>query len=104
MEPLAIDIVTTFPGMLNGFLGESMMKRATARGAVAFRLINPRDFTKDRHKTTDDRSYGGGPGMIMLAEPIFDAVESVKKAGSKVILLGPAGRQFKQAVAVELAR
>ncbi len=103
MEALIVDIVTIFPGMLAGFLGESMMKRAAEKGAVSFRLINPRDFTKDRHQTTDDRPYGGGPGMVMIAEPLFLAVESVRTPASRVILLSPQGRVFKQEVAAELS-
>ena len=104
MEKLTIDIVTIFPAMLSGFLGESMMKRAAEKGAVSFRLINPRDFTQDRHQSTDDRPYGGGPGMIMLAEPLFAAVESVKTPESRVILLAPQGRVFRQEVAEDLSR
>lgn len=101
---MQIDVITIFPGMLDGFLGESMMKRATKLGAVAFRTINLRDFTFDRHNTTDDRPFGGGPGMVMKAEPLFLAVESVKTPAAKVILMTPSGRPFNQAKAQELAR
>lgn len=100
---LLIDIVTLFPGMLDGFLGESMMKRAVSLGAVTFRRINPRDFTSDRHRSTDDRPFGGGPGMVMKPEPVFKAVESVQTAESDVILMTPQGRPFRQQVARELA-
>ena len=61
--PLTIDVITIFPGMLTGFLGESMLKRAVAQGAAEVRLVNLRDFTTDVHRTTDDRPYGGGAGM-----------------------------------------
>ncbi len=99
---LDIDVITIFPAMLDGFLGESMMKRAAAMGAVNFRTIDLRDFTTDRHRTTDDRPYGGGPGMVMKADPIFKAVESVRREDSRVILMTPSGTVFKQAVAREL--
>ncbi len=89
--------------MLKGFLEESMLKRACRLGAVTFRLVNPRDFTTDPHRTTDDRPYGGGPGMVMKPEPLFDAVESLDGADARVILMSPQGRPFKQAVARELA-
>lgn len=100
---LHIDVITIFPGMLAGFLGESMMKRASKLGAVSFRTIDLRDFTTDRHRTTDDRPYGGGPGMVMKAEPLFKAVASVRQPDSRVILMAPVGRVFKQAVARELS-
>jgi tRNA (guanine37-N1)-methyltransferase len=101
--PLQIDVITIFPGMLEGFLGESMMKRAVMMGAVRIRLINLRDFTTDAHRTTDDRPYGGGPGMVMKPEPIAAAVESVRTPPSRVILMTPLGRPFRQAMAAELA-
>ncbi len=100
---LQVDVITIFPGMLEGFLGESMLKRAARSGAVEFRLIDLRDFTTDRHRTTDDRPYGGGPGMVMKPEPVFAAVESVRTPVSRVILMTPQGRRFDQAAARELA-
>ena len=101
--PLQIDIITIFPHMLDGVLGESILKRASAGGAVVFRTIDLRDFTSDRHRTTDDRPFGGGPGMIIKPEPVFLAVESVRTPESDVILMTPQGRPFRQAVAKELA-
>ncbi|MBU1693628.1 MAG: tRNA (guanosine(37)-N1)-methyltransferase TrmD [Verrucomicrobia bacterium] len=100
---LKIDVLTIFPGMLEGFLGESMLKRAARSGAVEFRIVNLRDFTTDAHRTTDDRPYGGGPGMVMKPEPIFAAVESLQPGGARVILMTPQGRKFDQALARELA-
>ncbi len=100
--PIRIDVITIFPGMLAGFLGESMLKRAEAMGAVRFHSINLRDFTSDRHQSVDDRPYGGGPGMIMKAEPLFKAVESLRGPGSRVILMSPQGRRFNQSIAREL--
>jgi len=101
--PLKIDVVTIFPGMLDGFLGESILKRAIQAGRIDVKCVNPRDFTTDVHRTTDDRPYGGGPGMVMKPEPIFDAVDSVKTEGARVILLCPQGRLFDQAAAARLA-
>ena len=100
---LHIDIITIFPRMARGFLDESIMKRASQQAAVAFRVINLRDFTGDRHQTVDDRPYGGGPGMILKAEPLFKAVESVRTPGARVMLMSPQGRPFRQDLAAELA-
>ena len=100
---LHIDIITIFPRMARGFLDESIMKRASQQAAVAFRIINLRDFTGDRHQTVDDRPYGGGPGMIMKPEPFFKAVESARTPGARVILMSPQGRPFRQDLAAELA-
>jgi len=102
-ETLKIDVISLFPQMLNGFLQESMMKRASIAGLVEFNAINLRDFTTDKHNTTDDRPFGGGPGMVMKPEPVFAAVESVKKPESRVILMTPQGKTFKQADARRLA-
>jgi tRNA (guanine37-N1)-methyltransferase len=101
--PLKMDVITIFPRMLDGVLGESMLKRAAEAGHIAVRTINLRDFTSDAHRTTDDRPYGGGPGMVMKPDPIFEAVESVWQPGARVILMTPQGRRFDQAYARELA-
>jgi tRNA (guanine37-N1)-methyltransferase len=101
--PLQIDLVSLFPRMLDGVLGESMLKRAAASGAAAFRNVDLRAFTSDRHRTADDRPFGGGPGMILKPEPVFLAVESVRTPESDVILMTPQGRPFRQSVAQELA-
>ncbi len=103
-NPLHIDIITIFPPMVRGFLDESIMKRAAQQGAVIFQVINLRDFTSDRHQTVDDRPYGGGPGMILKAEPFFKAVESARTPGARVVLMSPQGRPFSQVLAGELAR
>jgi tRNA (guanine37-N1)-methyltransferase len=104
MSPrLKIDVITIFPQMLNGFLQESMMKRAADAGLVEFRAINLRDFTTDKHSKTDDRPFGGGPGMVMKVEPIFAAVESIRTSESRIILMSPQGKSFKQADARRLA-
>lgn len=102
-ESLKIDIITIFPRMLDGFLGESMLKRAARAGRVEFRTVNLRDFADDPHRTTDDRPYGGGPGMVMKPEPIIRAVRSVLTEGAQVVLMAPQGRRFDQGVARELS-
>jgi tRNA (guanine37-N1)-methyltransferase len=102
-SPLRVDVVTIFPGILKGFLEESILKRAVQKGLVEFNTVDLRRFTKDRHKTTDDRVFGGGPGMVMKPEPLFEAVESVVKPGARVILMTPQGRRFEQSIAVELS-
>ena len=102
--PLRIDVITIFPSILDGFLNESILKRAAEKKAVAYRVINLRDFTEDRHQTVDDRPYGGGPGMVMKPGPIFKAVESIRTARSRVILLSPQGRVFNQVMAREFSR
>ena len=103
-EPLRIDVLTVFPGMLRGFLEESILGRAARMGAVAFRTVDLRDFAHDARRTADDRPYGGGPGMIMKPEPWFEAVEAVRTPEARVILMTPSGRVFRQAHARRLAK
>ncbi len=100
---MRIDIITIFPEMLEGFLGQSMMKRAAEAGHVEFNLIQLRDFAEDKHRKTDDRPFGGGPGMLMKPEPMFKAVESVRTENSRVILMCPQGEPFKQSRAQKLS-
>lgn len=100
---MKIDVLTLFPGMFAGPLDESIVQRARKKGLLELRIINLRDYTHDRHKTVDDRPFGGGPGMLLKPEPIFEAVEAI--AGDpKVILMSPGGRRFNQAIARELAQ
>ncbi len=101
---LEIEVITLFPGLLSGFLAESMLKRAQVAGVVQIRLHGLRAFATDRRGTADDRPYGGGPGMILKPEPVFAAVESVKRPESRVILMTPQGARFDQGVARRLAR
>lgn len=101
---MKIDVLTLFPGMFTGPLDESIVKRARDAGLLELRLHNLRDWTHDRHKTVDDRPFGGGPGMLMKPEPIFEAVESLRAEGTHVVLLSPSGRLFHQVVARELAQ
>jgi tRNA (guanine37-N1)-methyltransferase len=100
---MKIDVLTLFPGMFSGPLDESIVQRARKAGILDLRIVNLRDFTHDRHKTVDDRPFGGGPGMLLKPEPIFEAMETLGGEESKVILLGPAGRTFNQSIARELA-
>jgi tRNA (guanine37-N1)-methyltransferase len=100
---MKIDVLTLFPAMFAGPLDESIVKRAREARLLDLKIHNLRDWTHDRHKTVDDRPFGGGPGMLLKPEPIFAAVESLKRAETKVILLSPAGRKFDQSIARELA-
>ena len=102
--PMRIDVITPFPAMFNGFAGESMMRRAVRIGAVAIRTVDPRDFARDVRRTIDDRPYGGGPGMLMKPEPLFEAIESVLTPDARVLLMAPAGARFDQAAARRLSK
>jgi tRNA (guanine37-N1)-methyltransferase len=101
---MKIDVLTLFPAMFAGPLDESIIMRARKNGLLDLKIHQLRDWTHDRHKTVDDKPFGGGPGMLMKIEPLFEAVESLKRAGTKVILLSPSGRKFDQAIARELAQ
>jgi len=100
-----VDVLTIFPGIFEGPLRESLLGRAIAEGIVDVRVHDIRDHATDRHRTTDDTSYGGGPGMVMKADPIFAAVEALGEpdARRRVLLMSPAGRRLDQALARELA-
>jgi tRNA (guanine37-N1)-methyltransferase len=101
---MKIDVLTLFPTMFAGPLDESIVQRARKSGAVELTVRNLRDYTHDRHKTVDDRPFGGGPGMLLKPEPVFEAVEDLAGEQTRVILLSPAGRKFDQAIARELAK
>jgi tRNA (guanine37-N1)-methyltransferase len=98
-----VEILTIFPHMFPGPLGDSITGRALAAGVVRLNAVDIRNFTTDRHRSTDDYPYGGGPGMVMRPEPVVAAVESVRRPASRVILLSPTGRRFDQRMAHELA-
>src|ERR1700739_3127093 len=100
---MKIDVLTLFPAMFAWPLDESIIKRARKKGLLDLKVHDLRDWTHDRHRTVDDRPFGGGPGMLMKPEPIFEAVESLRREGTKVVLLSPAGRKFDQQIARELA-
>ena len=101
---MKIDVLTLFPEMFVGPLDASIVQRARETGMLNFRVINLRDYTHDRHKTVDDRPFGGGPGMLLKPEPIFEAVESLAEENTRVILLSPSGRTFNQSIARELSK
>jgi tRNA (guanine37-N1)-methyltransferase len=101
---MKIDVLTLFPAMFAGPLDESIVKRARDAGLLDLKIHNLRDWTHDRHKTVDDRPFGGGPGMLLKPEPLFEAIENLKREKTRVILLSPAGRKFNQAIARELAQ
>ena len=100
---MEFDILTLFPGIFTGPLDESILKRARENGLVQVRVHNLRDFTHDKHRVVDDRPYGGGPGMLMKPEPIFEAVEKLQRPDSCVVLMTPQGQSFTQALASEFA-
>ena len=101
---MRIDIVTLFPGMVTPVLAESMLGRAQARGLVDIRVVNLRDYAGGRHRATDDYQFGGGAGMVLKPEPMFDAVEALRTPGARVVLMDPRGRKFTHVVAAALAR
>jgi len=104
---MRIDILTLFPQMFESPLSHSILKRAQDKGLIDIVFTNIRDFATDNYKKVDDKPYGGGPGMVMMPQPVFDCFEYVEKLSpekSKVILLTPQGRKFDQAKAVELSK
>ena len=98
------DILTLFPRIFEGPLDESILKRAREAGLARIRVHNLRDFTHDKHRVVDDRPYGGGPGMLMKPEPIFEAVETLRRADSCVVLMTPQGAPLTQQRAAAFAR
>lgn len=102
-----IDVLTLFPEMFTGIFGQSILKKAQELEAVKYNIINFRDYADNKHKTVDDYPYGGGAGMVLKPQPIFDAVSDLqKKAGDaepRVILLCPQGKRYNQKIAEELA-
>jgi tRNA (guanine37-N1)-methyltransferase len=101
---MRIDVLTLFPAMLDGFLSESMLGRARDAKLLEINLRNTRDWATDKHKTTDDRPFGGGAGMVMKCEPLFAAIEELQTPGCRRIYLTPDGVPFTTAKAEELAK
>jgi tRNA (guanine37-N1)-methyltransferase len=106
MPTMRIDVLTLFPEMFESPLNHSILKRAKEAGVVDIALTNIRDSSRDKHKKVDDRPYGGGPGMVMMCQPVFDCFEQVEKLSTdkpRIILLTPQGKPFTQKLATELA-
>ena len=104
---MKIDILTLFPKMFSGPFGESIIRRAEDRGLVEIKIHNLRDWVKDKRKTVDDRPYGGGVGMILMVEPIYNALKDLKNEkikGGKTILLTPGGKVFNQKTAQRFSK
>ena len=100
---MKIDVLTLFPAMFAGPLDESIVKRARQAGLLDLKIHNLRDYAHDRHRTVDDRPFGGGPGMLLKPEPLFEAIETLRRDKTRVVLLSPGGRPFNQAIAQEMA-
>jgi tRNA (guanine37-N1)-methyltransferase len=100
---MRFDILTLFPGICEGPLNESILKRARERGLIEVGLHDIRDFCTDKHRQADDYPFGGGAGMVMKPEPVFSAIEAVRKPESRVVFLTPQGKRFEQADARRLS-
>ncbi|HXK34976.1 MAG TPA: tRNA (guanosine(37)-N1)-methyltransferase TrmD [Candidatus Paceibacterota bacterium] len=96
---MTFHIITIFPKMFEGFLAHGVLAQAIKKGIIKVKVINLRDFAQGRHKTTDERPYGGGPGMVMKAEPILKAVKSIKTKKPKIIVFSPRGKMFTNKIA-----
>ena len=98
---MKIDILTLFPNMFDGVLNESIIARAIKDNKVKINIVNIRDYSCNPHKKVDDYSYGGGAGMVLMPQPIFDAVDDLKGDDTKVILMTPQGKKYNQKIAHE---
>ena len=103
-SPLRIDFVTLFPDMVETVLNTSILSRARSNKFLETRCINPRDFSDDKRRKVDERPYGGGPGMVLMAEPLHQAIRKASSSKSHVIFLSPQGRRLNQEIAQELSR
>ena len=101
---MKIDVLTLFPNMFNDIFKESIIKRAIDKKIVEINIHNIRDYSNDPHKKVDDTPYGGGCGMVLMCQPIFDAVKTLKNENSKVILLTPSGKVYNQTLAIDLSK
>jgi tRNA (guanine37-N1)-methyltransferase len=99
-----VDVLTIFPSIFESPLRESLLGKAIDSGTLDVRVHDIRDHTKDRHRQVDDESYGGGPGMVMKPEPVFDAVESLGNEPKRVLVMSPAGRRLEQELVRELSK
>lgn len=101
---MKIDVITAFEEMIDQTLSHSIVGRARKAGIIKLGTLSPRQFAEDKHKTIDDRPYGGGPGMLMKAEPLYQAISKLRKKTSYVILTSPRGQVFSQTLAKKLAK
>src|SRR6201997_2845468 len=104
---MRFDVLTLFPDIFHGYFGQSILKLAIERGLVEIYLWNIRDWARGKHKSVDDRPFGGGPGMVLMPEPVFTAVEAVQAQAPEpglLILLTPAGERLTQGSVRDLAR
>ncbi|NBR10023.1 MAG: tRNA (guanosine(37)-N1)-methyltransferase TrmD, partial [Opitutaceae bacterium] len=101
---MRIDVLTLFPPMLDGFLSESMLGRAQEAKLLEVKVHNLRDWSTDKHHTTDDRPFGGGAGMVLRCEPVFAAIEQLQTPGCRRIYLTPDGTPLSPALALELSQ
>lgn len=101
---MKIDILTLFPDMFNGFLNESIIKRARERELIDIEVHNFRDYSPFKNKQVDDYSYGGGAGMVLMCEPIFLAIEALRKEDTLVVMMTPSGEKFNQSMAYEFSK
>ena len=101
---MKISILSLFPHMFDGFLNESIIKRAIEDKKVEIEIIDFREYTEDPHKKVDDTPYGGGAGMVLACQPIFDCVEAIRTKDSKVIIMTPSGVPYKQRTAYDLSK
>ncbi|MBN2216936.1 MAG: tRNA (guanosine(37)-N1)-methyltransferase TrmD [Pirellulales bacterium] len=103
---MRFDVLTLFPGIFSGYMGESVLAKAIDRGLIDVRLHDIRDWTTDKHHTVDDRPFGGGPGMVLKVEPVVECVEAVRRQDDEpghLVMLTPQGRQLNQAMVEQLA-
>jgi tRNA (guanine37-N1)-methyltransferase len=104
---MRFDVLTLFPGIFAGYVGQSLLKKAIDRGLLQVNLHDLRNWSRDKHRKVDDRPYGGGPGMVLRVEPVVEAVESIQRLAEPVghvVLLAPQGRRFNQQVAEEYSQ
>ena len=101
---MRIDVLTLFPEMYNGFLTESIIKRAINNNDVSINIINFRDYSTLNNHQVDDTPYGGGAGMVLRCEPIFDCVDDIKTPDSKIIILSPQGKVYNESMALDLSK
>ena len=101
---MKIDILTLFPDMFYGFLNDSIIKRARERGLIDIEVHNFRDYSPFKNKQVDDYSYGGGAGMVLMCEPIFRAIEALRKEDTMVVMMTPSGDKFNQSIAYDFSK